>query len=165
MATSDLPEFFLCEQCLNNYQNLHFKEDAILRENLIPFATIFWDDEHPSGIPRPMCNEKKCFHSVSLLIAARSAYWEHGEIPPEYTNVWNTAKKIIPTWPGFKRLNPSKEERARIELCFQNANDWFTALSEMSNGKMEFRETDHGITEWSATIDLNSENEKDDPQP
>jgi len=160
MTTSNLLEFSLCKQCINDYQNLRFNEKAILRESLIPFATIFWSDEHPSGLPEPICKEKMCFQSISLLIAARSEYWERNEISSKYADVWSTAKILIPSWPGFKRLNPSREERSKIENCFQNALDWFTALSEASNGELDFRETDSGIIEYSAKIDLKSEKEK-----
>jgi hypothetical protein len=139
---------------------LRFNEEATLRENIIPFATIYWDDEHPSGIPHPRCGKKQCFQSVSLLIVARCEYWEQHEISAKYANVWETAQKLIPKWPGFRRLNPSEEERARIEVCLQSAENWFTALDEFSNGKIEFRETDSGIAEWSATIDLKSDKQE-----
>ncbi len=142
MTADNILEFSLCEECLNKYRDLRFAKEVTLRENILPFATIFWEDEHPSGIPRPLCDEKRCFHSISLLIAARCEYWEHGYIPSKYANVWNDAKKLIPEWPGFRRLNLSEEEQARAEVCFQSANDWFTALDELSNGKVEFREVD-----------------------
>lgn len=164
MTISEVPQFSLCEECLKSYQNLRFNEEAMLRENLIPFATIFWDDEHPSGIPQPICENKKCSESISLLIAARSEYWEHGEVSPKYAKVWEMAKAIIPAWAGFRRLHPSEEARARIQACFQHALDWFTALEQASNGNLEFRESESGIIEYTAKIDLKAEKEEGDLQ-
>jgi hypothetical protein len=160
MTTNEVPQFSLCEECLKSYQGLRFNEKALLRENIIPLATIFWDDEHPQGLPQPICNSKKCFESISLLIAARSEYWEHAKISPKYSQVWQAAKTLIPEWAGFRRLSLSKEERLKIENCLQNALDWFSALHEASNGKMEFQESESGIIEYSATIDLTDEDEK-----
>jgi len=164
MTANEVPQFFLCKECLKSYQDLHFNEKALLRENTIPLATIFWDDEHPQGLPIPICKNKKCFESISFLIAARSEYWEHGEISLKYATVWDAAKILIPEWAGFRRLNLSAEERVRIQACLQDALDWFTALEQVSNGNVEIRESESGIIEYSATIDLKAEKEKGDLQ-
>jgi len=159
MATSQ-PEFVLCEQCLSAYQELRFDENAELQQNVIPYATIMWTDEHPEGIPKPLCESRSCHNSVAYLIAARSEYWDSGAISPRYARVWRAAKDLLPAWPGFRRLEVTNEQRKLLDVCLQNAEAWFEALAEYSRGNVSAREIAPGIFEWSATIDLTGQEEE-----
>ena len=83
MTTSHNPEFSLCERCVKEYKGLRVNQGVTPPKNVIPFATIYCDDEHPLGIPKTKCGKEQCFVSISFLIAAHCEYWEYKEIPGE----------------------------------------------------------------------------------
>lgn len=110
-------EFNLCDLCLNQYRSLTYDPTCTPRPNAIPFGTVFWPDEHPftKGRFGPLANHRNeeslqgtCYMTGADLTAARYGIWTTSLVEPRFKEFWMCAQRMIPEWPGFRRLHLSE---------------------------------------------------------
>lgn len=143
--------FIICDELKAKMRGLRFDENAEYHACLLPLGSISWPDEYPDGRPFIRCHEE-CRESLLRLAAARAAYWDTEQIPPEYDHLWEEAREVIPDWPGFKRLYLSEKQRQAVDQCEQQALEFFEAMT--SGAESVAIEEKDGLLRFSATFDL-----------
>lgn len=105
--------FSLCGRCLTAYQSLRYDATAKPVQNAVPFGDIFWSDEHPffpNWAPLQhhsdqMPGENPCYRILVRLVSARYSIWHGKPLTEDLRSIWDSAQQIIPTWPGFARID------------------------------------------------------------
>ncbi len=126
--------FTLCDMCLTKYRALQFDPAARMTYSLMPFGSLIWLDEHPDGPPLTSYDESteemhdlkdhdQCRSSIIRLAATRTALWQLGNVPAERKTLWEEALKLLPEWPGFRRLTLNDEEKKELQQCFEESGD------------------------------------------
>ncbi len=143
--------FTLCPECLARYRDLTYEPTSDCFLDSIPFCSLVWRDEHPeeSGIPFPDPNHKSCRNSILRLAGARTGLWRTGTIAEESKELWAQAQRLIPNWPGFRRLSLSAEQRLSLEACAGELQDFLGAIAK-DYPQMTFTDKGGGLTELSA---------------
>jgi hypothetical protein len=110
-------EFSLCDLCLKQYRALTYDPTCDPKPNAIPFGTVFWPDEHPfiNGRFGPLANHRSeetlqgpCYMTGANLTAARYGVWTTSLVEPRFKEFWTSAQRLLPEWPGFKRIELSE---------------------------------------------------------
>ena len=109
--------FSLCPDCLDKYRSLHFDPSCSYFFNYHPVSSMVWPDEHPEKWTEECC--LKCKVSICNLTTLRTKLWREGKIPDKYQDFWAQAQRMIPNWPGFKRLSLNEEEMEALAKFFE----------------------------------------------
>ena len=103
-----------CDTCLPHYQSLVFDAECLPKQNVIPFGTIFWSDEHPfvGGSWAPLRNHRRdstrqgpCYFAGADIAAIRSRIWNSRELTDSQQRIWIDLQRLVPNWPGFHRID------------------------------------------------------------
>ena len=119
------------QEILDRYRELVFDPHCEAIPVQIPLASITWPDEHPGAPLRAMSTlQRPSSRAFIGLVVARQLLWVDGVVPDAYQRLWREATHLLPTWPGFRRLVLSPEERALAEPAFEEAEGFFAAVAE-----------------------------------
>jgi hypothetical protein len=124
--------FTLCPECLARYGALRFDPTAHYGLCGIPLCSLVWPDEHPGdavvedfdGTHRP------CRDSIIRLAGARSHLWRSGKVPEGLRDLWDTARRLVPDWPGFRRLSLNRAQLESLEACLDELADFLQAVRQ-----------------------------------
>jgi hypothetical protein len=142
--------FRLCPSCLEQYQALRFDETCDYRLNILPLCSLNWRDEHPENWEVECCDA--CAASIVRLAGARTYLWRHGVIPPDRETLWADAQRLIPDWPGFRRLTIDEHQRQSLDDCAAELEDLMGAIAkDFPNVGVSHK--DGGLTEFTAARD------------
>lgn len=78
-----------------------------------------------------------------MLLAARHAYWKWEQVPADLEGVWEAARRLIPEWPGFKRLYLADADRQAAETAEARADKFWEELRQVADD-VELLETETG---------------------
>jgi hypothetical protein len=119
--------FVLCPECQEKYSALRFDPAAPQQLCIMPLCAPFWFDEHPNGHWEPeqymplfftfIDEHKECLGSIVRLASARTQLWRTGAIPEELKELWEEAQRLLPDWPGFKRLSRDPQLMESLDGC------------------------------------------------
>jgi hypothetical protein len=117
--------FALCRECLAKYLALTHDSTSRFLCNTIPFCSLVWPDEHPERLADIFSGleHKTCKASIIRLVSARTELWRTGVIPEDLHGLWAEAHRVIPNWPGFKRLSLNEYELKVLEECAEELGD------------------------------------------
>ena len=90
-----------------------------------------WTDEHPGGEPI-IHGDAESMKSILNLLVARASYWRAKQIPQELQLLWEEARKLLPDWPGFRRMHLAPEQMAALEGCTKGADAFVEALEQLA---------------------------------
>jgi len=110
------PMFKISASVAEEYRKLKHKPDARREWSIIPLEAPIWEDEHPGSkcmLPSSMDEQSRI--SVMNLVEARTQLWLVGQVPNEFQQLWDDAKRVLPQWPGFQRLSIPDEEKEKIK--------------------------------------------------
>lgn len=148
-------EFALSKDLRQYYNELSYDEKAEFSCVYIPLGSIIWKDEHPKGrLPRKADSQSE--DTIYTLIEARRYYWENGKPPPDLEIFWIQAKSEIPNWPGFQRLNITKDEYEQVLQCERASKEMLIGLASMAD-EFSIDKSSDGKMGFSATFDLSKE--------
>jgi hypothetical protein len=75
-------------------------------------ACLCWDDEWPREITNKGHRKLRELWMARSYLHNDNSFDAAGEYAEEWREVWEQAIQEIPTWPGFKRVTLSEEDRA-----------------------------------------------------
>jgi hypothetical protein len=121
--------FAVCPECLARYGALRFDPTAIYALCSIPLCSLVWPDEHPGGaVVDDDGTHRPCWASVLRLAAARTQLWRSGSVPEDLRELWEAARRLLPDWPGFRRLSLDREQMESLDACFEELAEFMEAV-------------------------------------
>jgi hypothetical protein len=122
--------FVLCPECLAKYGALRFDPTASSDLNSIPLCSLVWPDEHPGGRVVDDFRHKLCRASVLRLAEARTRLWRSGLVPQDLRELWDTACRLLPDWPGFRRLSLDRQQMESLDACLGELAGFMQAVQQ-----------------------------------
>jgi hypothetical protein len=124
--------FTLCPDCLASYAALRFDPAASYGLCSIPLCSLVWSDEHPGGavVDDYDGTHQQCRASVMRLAGGRTHLWRSGSVPEELRELWDAARRLLPDWPGFRRLSLDREQMESLDACLEELADFMQALQQ-----------------------------------
>src|SRR5262249_24757409 len=58
---------------------------------------------------------QQCRASVMRLAGARTQLWRSGSVPEDLRDLWDAARRLLPDWPGFRRLSPGRGQVGALD--------------------------------------------------
>jgi hypothetical protein len=143
--------FDLCTECQEKYSQLQYDPTATYGLNVVPLCSLEWEDEHPSGgMPRSYGSDhQNCRDSIVRLAGARTYLWRNGSLPEDCQELWTEAQRVIPNWPGFKRLILDEEQRRSLDGCAEELDELIGRVGR-DFSEMSLTDKGGGIVELSA---------------
>jgi hypothetical protein len=151
----------LSETAIEYLSPLVYREDAKRLCCLLPYSGIYWDDEVISDIGSVLKLSKSDRHLILRLFAIRMQIWHHAELSESDQEFWDCAKAQAPSYPLFRRLILSAEDRRAQDIVSKQGDEWFEALLSFAD-EIEISEGESGITSYSVTYDLTKLEESPD---
>ncbi len=120
----------LSAKALTVLRALTYRPDADWAVNILPFGSIYWNDEMPDV--RSLLD----FNDMALIFkmfGIRLNIWDGKPLTNADQQLWNTVQRQVPHWALFKRLSLSDEQRLaraeaerQVEQEFESlgADDW-----------------------------------------
>ena len=83
----------------------------------MPLGSLRWFDEHPEGgvVSDYDGSHEQCRASIIRLAGARTQLWRTGSVPVELRELWDEARRVLPEWPGFRRLSLNAEQMKALD--------------------------------------------------
>jgi hypothetical protein len=124
--------FVLCPQCLARYGALRFDPTASYSLCGIPLCSLVWPDEHPDDTVVDDCDgtHRQCRASVLRLAGARTHPWRSGSIPEDLRELWDAAHRLLPDWPGFRRLSLDRAQMESLDACVEELAGFMRAVQQ-----------------------------------
>ena len=106
------PQFALCSDCQAKYEALRFDPASDCVMDYMPLGSLRWLDEHPEGgvVSDYDGRCEQCRTSIIWLACARTQLWRTESVPVELRELWDEARRVLPEWPGFRRLSLDAEQ-------------------------------------------------------
>jgi hypothetical protein len=126
--------FVLCPECLARYGALRFDPTASYGLCSMPLCSLVWADEHPDGVPRgnPDGPHQQCRASVIRLAGVRTQLWRSGSVPEDLRGLWDAARRLLPDWPGFRRLSLDRGQMDALDACLEELAEFEQLLQQYS---------------------------------
>jgi hypothetical protein len=64
------------------------------------------------------------------LVGARTELWRSGSISKNLCELWDAARRLLPDWPGFRRLSLDREQMKSLDACFEELTGFMQALQQ-----------------------------------
>jgi hypothetical protein len=123
--------FLLCPECLDRYGALRFDPTASYSLCSIPLCSLVWPDEHPDGmVVDGYGKHQQCRYSVMRLAGARTQLWRSGSVPEDLRELWDAAHRLLPHWPGFRRLSLDRKQMESLDACLEEFLGFGQALQQ-----------------------------------
>jgi hypothetical protein len=122
--------FTLCPDCLARYAALRFDPDADYGLCGIPLCSLVWPDEHPGGAVVDDFRHQECRTSVLRLAGARTESWRSGSVPEDLRELWDAARRLLPDWPGFRRLSLDRKQMESLDACLEEFAGFMQAVQQ-----------------------------------
>ncbi len=125
-------QFVLCPECQAKYGALRFDPAADCHLNIMPLGSLSWSDEHPDGrvVSDSGGSHEQCSASIIRLAWARTQLWRTGSVPAESRELWDEARRLLPEWPGFRRLSLDREQMKSLDGCAEEVGDIMGVIRE-----------------------------------
>lgn len=126
--------FSLCPECLARYGALRFDPTASYSLCSIPLCSLVWPDEHPDGavVDDHDGTHQQCRASVMRLAGARTQVWRSGSVPEDLRELWDAARRLLPDWPGFRRLSLDRGQMESLDACLEELAEFKRMLQQNS---------------------------------
>jgi hypothetical protein len=64
------------------------------------------------------------------LAGARTQLWRSGSVPEDLRELWDAARRLLPGWPGFRRLSLDCEQMGSLDACLEELADFMHAVQQ-----------------------------------
>ena len=98
---------------VTSIQSLTYSERSRLDGFSLPLL-VFWKDELPFDLGHLSAISKGASDFIVRILTIRQALWRTGKIPEDGKDLWEQAKLEFPTWPLFRRLEPTESALALL---------------------------------------------------
>ena len=126
-------QFVLCSDCQAKYEALRFDPASGCEMNFMPLGSLSWFDEHPAGgiVSDHNGDHEQCRASIIWLTYARTQLWRTGSVPAELRGVWDEAQRVLPEWPGFRRLSLDVEQMKSFDGMAEEQREIIGVIRKM----------------------------------
>src|SRR5262249_43874698 len=117
---------------LARYGALRFDPTASYGLCSIPLCSLVWPDEHPNGtvVEDYDGTHQQCRASVLRLAGGRTQLWRPGSVPEGLRQRGDGARRLLPDWPGFRRLSLDREQMESLDACLGELADFVQAVQQ-----------------------------------
>ena len=124
--------FILCPKCLARYRALRFDPTASYDLCAIPLCSLVWPDEHPvnAALENYDGTHQQCRASVMRLAGTRTQLWRSGSVPEDLRELWDSARRLLPHWPGFRRLSLDRNQMESLDACLGELGGFMQAVQQ-----------------------------------
>lgn len=142
---SDFVQHPLCPDCIKYYNELRYNAESSCCLSFEPIATLVWGDEHPDGSLHSASHSPECKNWMVNLQIARNHVWENGEIAEVHRGFWAQSQKMLPSWPGFSRLQLNDEHRESYRACVEEKEQVFEMVASEYGAEINYYCTGTGF--------------------
>lgn len=104
----------LSEKVIALLAALPYRADADWSVNILPFGSIYWNDEMPAIAELVDTPEQMLI--VHAMFGMRLKIWDGETLDPQARQLWDGVRGQVPNWALFQRLSLSDEQKlARAE--------------------------------------------------
>jgi hypothetical protein len=64
------------------------------------------------------------------LAGARTQLWRSGSVPEDLRELWDAARRLLPDWPGFRRLSLDPEQMESLDACLEELAGFMQAVQQ-----------------------------------
>jgi len=121
----------LSEKAVALLMALPYQPDAKWRVSILPFGSIYWEDEMPS-----LCDLLAQQHDALVIFAMfgiRLKVWDREVLNAQDQRLWDAVKSQVPDWALFHRLNLNEEQKQAREEAERQVELEFESLSDDSD--------------------------------
>jgi len=112
---------------------LPYRPDAGWRVNILPFGSIYWEDEMPSL--RDLSDKQDDMLIIHAMFGIRLKLWGREVPDAQEQRLWDAVRSQAPRWALFHRLSLNEEQKqARAEAERQVERE-FECLSDDSDNE------------------------------
>lgn len=140
----------LSDDTLAYVRTLTFRADAQRKVSILPFSSVYWEDEMP-GLARLVQLPERDRKQIMQVFAIRQKIWNGLILSEDDQHVWDDTRQQLPDWALFRRLVLSAEddrERREIEeSCAKGLEEFFGRAD-----RVVITDEGHGLQSFSATF-------------
>jgi hypothetical protein len=119
----------LSDATVKQLSGLVFRSEAQSLVNLLPFGSVYWADEMPDTRQLILCGEQDCMN-ILRMFSIRLKLWDAEALSDEENQLWNSIRSQVPTWPIFRRLTLTDEEKLARKEVEKQVESEFESLSD-----------------------------------
>ena len=102
---------------------LPYRPDAKWAVNILPFGSIYWEDEMP--LLADLLDKQQDMSIIHGMFGVRLKLWDGQALDTQDQQLWDAVKRQVPQWALFHRLNLNDEQKhARQEAEDQIAREF-----------------------------------------
>jgi hypothetical protein len=102
---------------------LPYRPDAKWAVNILPFGSIYWEDEMP--LLADLLDKQQDMSIIHGMFGVRLKLWDGQALDTQDQQLWDAVKRQVPQWALFHRLNLNDEQKhARQEAEEQVAREF-----------------------------------------
>ena len=113
----------LSERMVTLLSALLFRPDAEWKVNILPFGSIYWDDEMPAI--GDLFDKAEDLAIILKMFGIRLKLWDGEVLKIQDRQVWDAIKHQVPDWALFKRLSLSDEQKVAREKAERQVEQEF----------------------------------------
>ena len=102
-----------------------FRPDAGLCVNIIPYETVYWEDEWPEPELNLTPEESD---AVRKMFWFRKKIWDGVALEANEHQAWNEMKQQVPDWALFRRLELTREQKVKRKRAERRVKLQFDAF-------------------------------------
>src|SRR4051812_33628544 len=88
---------------------LPYRQDAKWEVNILPFGSIYWDDEMPAG--RDLFYRLEDMSIIFSMFGIRLKLWDGEVLNVKDQQLWDAVQGQVPHWALFHRLDLTDEQK------------------------------------------------------
>ena len=113
----------LSEKAVALLAALPYRPDAKWAVNILPFGSIYWEDEMP--LLADLLDKQQDMSIIHGMFGVRLKLWDGQALDTQDQQLWDAVKRQVPQWALFHRLNLNDEQKhARQEAEDQIAREF-----------------------------------------
>lgn len=121
----------LSERAVELLAALTYRPDAEWAVNILPFGSVYWDDEMPAM--QDMFDRPDDMFVIMSMFGLRIRMWDGEQLGDKDREMWNAVQKQVPIWAFFQRLTLSDEQSQAREKAERQVEQEFESLSDASD--------------------------------
>jgi hypothetical protein len=111
---------------------LEYRPDADWDVNILPFGSVFWNDEMPAIAS--LFERQDDISILFTMFGMRLKLWDGETLNAADRELWDAVQRQVPHWALFKRLSLSDEQRVAREQAERQVEQSFESLGAEQDG-------------------------------
>ncbi|MCU1311416.1 MAG: hypothetical protein JWO20_2541 [Candidatus Angelobacter sp.] len=107
---------------------LPYRPDAKWEVNILPFGSIYWNDEMPAI--GDIFDRPEDMSIIFLMFGIRLKLWDREVLNVQDQQLWDAVKRQVPHWALFHRLDLTDEQKHARSEAERQVEREFESLSD-----------------------------------